>query len=191
MGFFNFNNEKIIDFQPININNGTLEVHPFRESELHRDNEVINDIYEIFGDISQIPFNKEKFVKDKKDINTYFIVSNYHLKIQYTHFISHLQSKKIIGKIIISPPIKEYIEFENKLKNTWILEFYLNKKFWNKGIMSGIIPAIVRSMQKQDIKKIGAVVDKLNFGSIRILEKSGLIRIKQFDDTKDLYMSVT
>ena len=57
--------------------------------------------------------------------------------------------------------------------------------------MSGIIPAIVRSMQKQDIKKIGAVVDKLNFGSIRILEKSGLIRIKQFDDTKDLYMSVT
>jgi RimJ/RimL family protein N-acetyltransferase len=54
--------------------------------------------------------------------------------------------------------------------------------------MSGIIPAVVRNMQKQGIKNIGAVVDKLNAPSIRILEKSGFKRIKQFDDLKDLYM---
>lgn len=189
MGFFETNKENITEFKPINLKNGILEIHPFRVSEAERDNEVVNDLFEIFGDISQIPFNKEKLVKNKKDINTYSIVSDYHLKIQYTHFLSHIQSKKIIGKIIICPPIKEYIQFDSTLKNTWIIEFYLNKSFWNKGIMSGIIPAVVRGMQDQNIKKVGAVVDKLNFGSIRILEKSGLKRIKQFDDLKDLYVS--
>ncbi len=188
MGFFDLNRGNITEFNLINLNNGVLEIHPYRVSEAERDKEVVNDLFEIFGDISQIPFNKEKHVKDKKDINTYSIVSDYHLKRQYTHFVSHIESKKIIGKIIISPPIKEYIQFDSTLKNTWIIEFYLNKSFWNKGIMSGIIPTIVRGIQKQGIKKVGAVVDKLNFGSIRILEKSGLKRIKQFDDLKDLYM---
>jgi hypothetical protein len=127
--FFKFNNEKIIDFKAITLNNGKIEVHPLRESESIRDNEVINDIYEIFGDISQIPFNKEKHITDKKEINTYSIVSNYHHKKQYIHFISHIQSQKIIVEIYILPPIYEYIQFEKKLKNTWILEFYLNKIF--------------------------------------------------------------
>ncbi|MHA8065276.1 GNAT family N-acetyltransferase [Aquirufa sp. ROCK2-A2] len=128
---------------------------------------------------------------DKKKIFTYLDVLNYDLKIQFNHFISNIKSKKIIGKIIIWPLVEEYIQFDSTLKNTWIIEFYLNKKFWNKGIMSGIIPAVARDMQKQGINKIGAVVDKLNFGSIRILEKSGLKRIKQFDDLKDLYVSTT
>lgn len=189
MGFFDLNRENIIEFNPINLNNGILEIHPYRISEAERDKEVVNDLFEIFGDISQIPFNKEKLVKDKKDMNTYSIVSDYHSKRQYTHFVSHIESKKIIGKIIISPPVKEYIQFDGTLKNTWIIEFYLNKRFWNKGIMSGIIPEVVRGIQKQGIKKVGAVVDKLNFGSIRVLEKSGLKRIKQFDDLKDLFVS--
>lgn len=188
LNFFNSGNEKPVEFKAISLSNGKMEVHAYRESEALREKDVVNDIYEIFGDITQIPYNHEKYVKDKKEINTYMIVSSYHRKTQFIHFISHIQTQKIIGQIIISPPIEQYILFDKKLKNTWIIEYYLNKIFWNKGIMSGIIPAVVRIMQKQGIKNIGAVVDRLNAPSIRILEKSGFKRIKQFDDLKDLYI---
>lgn len=191
MGIFDLfksDDEKSIDFKAITLSNGTLEVHPYRESEALREMEVVNDIYEMFGDISQIPYNNEKFVKDKKDIDTYKIVSAFHKRIQYAHFVSHIPTRKIIGQIIISPPIEQYINFNKKLKNTWIIEYYINKNFWNKGIMSGIIPAVVRLIQRQGVKSIGAVVDRLNAPSIRILEKSGFKRIMQFDDFKDLYL---
>jgi RimJ/RimL family protein N-acetyltransferase len=194
MGIFNFlksDDEKPIEFKAINLNNGKIEVHPYRESEALRDKEVVNDIYEMFGDISQIPYNHEKYVNDKKNINTYSIVSDYHRRKQYVHFVSHIQTQKIIGQIFISPPVEQYINFDKKLKNTWIIEYYLNKKFWNNGIMSGIIPAVISFLQKQGIKNIGAIVDRLNAPSIRILEKSGFKRIKEFDDLKDLYLIST
>ncbi|MHA8065277.1 hypothetical protein V7S76_01220 [Aquirufa sp. ROCK2-A2] len=51
MGFFDLNRENITSLNPINLNNGILEIHPYRESELHRDDDVVNYLYEIFGDI--------------------------------------------------------------------------------------------------------------------------------------------
>lgn len=182
-------NSNFKEFKAVTINNGVIEIHPYRESEMIRDQEVVDDIYEIFGDLSQIPFNHEKFIDSKKDFSTSSIIREWHRHIRYIHFVSYMPNQKIIGQIIISPPVKEYYKFQKSLKNVWMIEYYLNKTFWNKGIMSSLIPAIIQSLNQQGITNIGAVVDRLNTPSVRVLEKSGFVRIGQFDDLKDYYLS--
>lgn len=191
MSIFNFlksDSSNSIEFKAITIGNKKIEVHPYREQEALRDKYVVQDIYEIFGDISNIPFNEEKFIKNKKDIDTYNIVSAFNRNKQFTHFVSHIASKKIIGEIIIFPPNDTYINFDKNLKNTWIIEYYINKDYWNMGIMTNLLPVVVRVLKNQGIRNVAAVVDRLNLSSIRVLEKSEFKKIKEFDDLKDLYV---
>ena len=74
-----------------------------------------------------------------------------------------------------------------KINDTWLIEYFLNKQAWNLGIMTGAIVAIVRNMQAQGINNIGALVDRRNLASIRVLEKAGFTKAKHFDLRQDYY----
>lgn len=173
--------------KPINLDNGVIQIHPLRPSDMMRHDELVNDLYEIFGDEDSLPYNKEKFVSDRKTISTQMlgVTIGYEQQIRYTHFITLKEPNKIIGEIIILSP--KSVEPQYKIQDTWIIEFYLNKQLWNKGIMSGIIAAIVSNMKNQGIDKIGALVDRNNIPSIRVLEKSGFIKRNPFDVKQDYY----
>lgn len=173
--------------KPINLDNGVIQIHPLRTTDLMRHDEIVNDLYEIFGDISSIPYNKEKFVKDKETISTQMlgVTIGYQQQIRYTHFLTLKEPNKVIGEIIILSP--KSVEPAYAIKDIWIIEYYLNKQLWNNGIMSGVINAIVNEMQNQGITGIGALVDKENISSIRVLVKSGFKRLRQYDLKQDLY----
>lgn len=174
--------------KPIALDNGYIQIHPYRKKEMMRETEIVNELFEIFGDIESIPFNKEKLVTDKKTIsmNLLGVVIGYDQQIRYTHFLTHKDSDTIIGEIIITTP--KHVKSIYNLDNTWIIEYYLNKQFWNRGIMSGAISAIIHNMKGQGIDNIGALVDEKNTPSIRVLEKVGFVYKRQFDLAKDLYL---
>lgn len=181
--------ETMNKLKPINLDNGVIQIHPLRSSDLMRHNEIVNDLYEIFGDKNSLPFNKEKFVADREIISSQMlgVTIGYEQQIRYTHFITLKEPNKIIGEIIILTP--KSVEPEYKIHDTWIVEFFLNKQLWNKGIMTGILTTIVSNMKNQGINKIGALVDRDNIPSIRVLEKSGFIKRNRFD-LKQVYYEI-
>ena len=113
------------------------------------------------------------------------VTLGYQQQIRYTHFITLKEINKIIGEIIILSP--KSVEQSYNIKNIWFLEFYLNKLLWNYGIMTDIITQIVSRMKNQSIVGIGALVDRQNIQSIRVLEKSGFKRDRKFDERQDYY----
>jgi RimJ/RimL family protein N-acetyltransferase len=173
---------------PINFENDVLLIHPLRPNDILRQNEIIEDLYEIFSDKDSLPYNKEKYIENKEQIelNLLGITIGYSQNIRYTHFITLKEINKIIGEIIILSP--KSVEQSYNIKNIWFLEFYLNKLLWNYGIMTDIITQIVSRMKNQGIIGIGALVDRRNIQSIRVLEKSGFKKNTKFDDRQDYYV---
>lgn len=173
--------------KPINLDNGVIQIHPLRTSDMMRHTEMVNDLYEIFGDIESLPYNKEKFVKDIETISTQMlgVTVGYEQKIRYTHFLTLKEPNKVIGEIIILSP--KSVKDAYKLDNLWIIEYFLNKQLWNNGIMSGVLSAIISNMKQQGITNIGALVDRENSPSIRVLEKAGFSKTMDFDLKQDLY----
>lgn len=173
--------------QAINLDNGIIQIHPLRKSELLKHDKVVDELFEIFSDSDTLIFNKEKLVSDKNTVAMQLlgVSMGYEQQLRYTHFLTLKKFDKIIGEVIILSP--KSVEPAYKIVDTWIIEYFLNKQLWNNGIMTGVIQAIIQKMKEQDIKNIGALVDRENISSIRVLEKSGFKKISRFDDKQDYY----
>lgn len=173
--------------EPIILSNGVIEIHPLRKTDLIRHNDFVDDLFEIFGDIESIPFNMERFAKNKEIISSQMLgVSlGYDQQSSYTHFLTLIKLNKIIGEIIILSP--RTVTPSYGIEDTWLIEYFLNKKLWNNGLMSGAVKAVVSNLQGQGIKNIGALVIRENIPSIRVLEKTGFKRLRQFDLKQDFY----
>jgi RimJ/RimL family protein N-acetyltransferase len=173
--------------KPIHLNNGVIEIHPLRKKELLKNELVCNDLFEIFGDKESLPYNYEKLVKGKEDITNQLlgVTFGYENQTRYTHFLTLSKIDKVIGEIIILSPKSASDNY--RLKETWVIEFYLNKHLWNNGIMTDALKAILQNMKEQGINKIGALVDRKNYPSIKVLEKVGFKKDYEFDLRQDYY----
>lgn len=173
--------------KPIILDNGVIQIHPLRSSDLLKHDMIVNDLFEIFSDGETLTYNKEKIVADKKTvaINLLGVSMGYEQQLRYTHFLTLKEYDKVIGEIIILSP--KSVEPSYNIKATWIIEYFLNKQFWNKGIMTGVIQVIIEKMQEQNINKIGALVDRDNLSSTRVLDKVRFRKIKEFDLKQDYY----
>ena len=69
----------------------------------------------------------------------------------------------------------ELKETGHTVNNELEVVYLLNKKYWRKGIMRGLIKEIVRFADLQD-KQVIATVDKGNLPSIELLRKIGVDR---------------
>ncbi len=160
-------------FNAINLDNGTFIVHPLREEDMNRQNDLIQDIYEIFSDDETTIYTPEKKVESTKVVSDRLngVVHRYHRGESFTHYITLKKINKVIGVIdIISPSL---VEKDYDIKDTWFIEYFLNKELWGRGIMSGIVGAIVNTMKKRGINRIGALCDSNNIRSVTILKKIG------------------
>lgn len=135
------------NFNPINLDNGMFQIHPLRKSELLKHDKMVEDLFEIFSDIQGLPYNKEKIVADRNKIadQLFGVTLGYHQQLRYTHFVTLKEIDKVVGEIMIISP--KGVEPAYKIKDTWFIEYFLNRHLWNKGIMSGVIRAIVQEMQ--------------------------------------------
>ena len=55
----NKNLEDMNTLKPITLDNGHIQIHPYRRKELMREVEIIDELFEIFGNKESIPFNEE------------------------------------------------------------------------------------------------------------------------------------
>jgi RimJ/RimL family protein N-acetyltransferase len=172
---------------PINLDNGTFQIHPFRQTDLLKHDKVVDDLFEIFSDPEGLPFNQERLVSDKDTIAKWLfgVTVGYHQQTRYTHFITLKEMDKVVGEVLLLAP--KVVEDAYQLKDIWLMECFLHKLLWNRGIMSGVIAAIVQEIKEQNIIQIGALVSRTNFPSIRVLEKAAFKRVGKFDDVQDLY----
>jgi RimJ/RimL family protein N-acetyltransferase len=181
--------EPMSKLKPINLDNGVIRIHPLRISDIERENEIIESLFEILSDEENTKFIPEKRANDIKQIsmNMLGVTFRYTQELGYTHFISLKESKEVIGQINIITP--KGIEFESEygIKDNWFIEYFLKKKYWGYGIMGGILTAVVLEMKKQGITNVCAVCYRENIASIKTLEKSGFIRVSEFDLKQDLY----
>jgi len=56
----------------------------------------------------------------------------------------------------------------------YFLEFCISSEHSGKGIMSSILPKLIRQLNKHGIDNIGAVVNPDNLSAIKVLRKSGI-----------------
>jgi len=175
--------------RPINLDNGVTIIHPLRQSDILRYDQIVDNLFEILSDEENTKFIPEKRVLSKDRISKELlgITFRYDKQLGYTHFITLKDNNEILGQINIITPKGIKSESQYGIKDTWFIEYFLNKKVWNFGVMSGAINAIVGNMKEQGITKISALCMPENISSIKILTKSGFKRIKKFDLKQDLY----
>jgi RimJ/RimL family protein N-acetyltransferase len=175
--------------KPINLDNGATIIHPLRKSDLLRHNEIVDSLYEILSDNENTKFITEKRVKDKDLVAEQLLgVTIKHVEqLGYTHFITLKDNNETLGQINILTPKGIETQTQYEIRDTWFIEYFLNKKVWNFGVMSGAIRAIIDNMKDQGITKISALCMPENIGSVKILTKSGFIKTRKFDLKQDLY----
>ncbi|MBO3097682.1 GNAT family N-acetyltransferase [Gelidibacter pelagius] len=175
--------------RPINLDNGVTIIHPLRQSDILRHDQIVDNLIEILSDEENTRFISEKRTDDKERVSNELlgVTFRYDQQLGYTHFITLKNNNEVLGQINIITPKGIETETQYKIKDTWFIEYYLNKKVWNLGVMSGAIKAIVESMKDQGITKISALCMPENIGSIKILTKSGFKRTQKFDLKQDVY----
>lgn len=81
--------------------------------------------------------------------------------------IEYKETKKLIGGI-------DFVNWNEKNKEAEI-GYVLNKKYWNKGIMTEALKELIRfGFEKMELNRIEIRCDERNIASARVMEKNGL-----------------
>jgi len=179
----------MVKIRPINIENAQFMIHVLRPIDMVRMASIEKDIFEMLNDDDTVQYIPEQKLIINADANkkvTGFVVG-YSTGVSFAHFITEKNGLKTIGIVnIISP---ETAKASYKLdRHDWMVEYYLNKKYWGKGIATGALTAICINLFSQGILRIAAVCQRENISSLRVLEKVGFIKEKPFDFKQDYYI---
>ena len=174
---------------PINLDNGTIQIHPLRLSDIEKQEQIIDNYLEILSDIENTQYIPEKRTNDREQVsmNLFGITYRYGQELGYTHLITLKEENEVVGQINVISPKGVKVETKYEIEDSWFIEYCLNKKVWGYGIMSGILRAVIAEMVDQGIENISALCMSENIASIRTLEKSGFIKLRKFDLKQDLY----
>lgn len=175
--------------RPINLNNGTIHIHPYRKADMVRVEQMREDLFEILSDFENTEQIPERRIKSLSDSDKLMlgVTLGYAQQLQWTHFLSLVQhNNKIIGQIDVLSPEKVFAAY--KLSNLWLIEYYLHKQLWGKGIMSSALAALIDNLKEQGIVNIGALCKTNNLSSIKVLTNVGFKFSKKFDNLQNLYL---
>lgn len=130
----------------------------------------VQDLYEYCSDeevTRYVTFDTYTSIEDaNKRIE--FLIKNYHELTQpITWAIEYKQNGKVIGSI-------DYVKWSTKNKSGEI-GYILNKKYWNKGIMTEALKAVIKfGFENMDLNRIQIRCDERNIGSYKVMEKNDL-----------------
>jgi RimJ/RimL family protein N-acetyltransferase len=175
---------------PIHIENKNYLIHSFRPEDMQKEKSISLDIYAILSDAVTLRYLPGKKMYSLTEAELYFRgnLLSFHASKNYLHFITDKQSGQIVGMIdVITPEVaREHYHFDHY---PYFIEFYLKSDFQGRHIMSQLLPAFVRQLQKQNIIRVGAVVNRNNLAAQKVLEKAGFTYLSEFDLIQDFYMS--
>lgn len=135
-----------------------------------------NKVYEILSDeetVKYLNMNRHKCITDSKNMLKDYLNG---LKdgTKYPFAIIDKDTKDFLGIFLIKLDLYNDDAFESTT--------YINKKYWNKGILSEILPYIIDYVFKEiKTKNFRGYVMEKNGASARVLEKTGFKLEKIFE----------
>lgn len=143
--------------------------------------EDANDLYEYCSDeevTKYIYFPKYNSIADAEKRIEKCLKSYETLEKPIPWAIEYKEDKKLIGSI-------DFVtwDIENNIAE---VEYAINSKYWNKGIMTEALKAVIKfGFEKMDLNRIELYCDERNIASARVMEKNGLklegvLRAKKF-----------
>ncbi len=167
----------MIELLFLQLKNNEFEIATFEILEMYNKNQTRNELYKLLSDDNNLKYIHELKIDSSEEIEKYVTGFKKHIKdnVQYTYFIKRIKTNSIIGEFILIPPkiVKDTYEIEN----VWFIQYILDSHYWDHGIMSQILEMILCYL-KGKINKVGAICDKRNVASIKILEKFHFQNIK-------------
>lgn len=173
---------------PILIDTEDLLLHPFRAEEMKRFDSLSKDIHSLFNQSQALTFLPHKKLKDVQQAEVLLqtaLMHQYNGSSQW-YFITDKAYQRTIGMIELITPQTAKKHYRLK-QYPYFLEFCLCSQYAGKGVMSSLLPKLVRKLKQKGISEIGAVVHPHNLAAINVLKKSGIQRQTRFDDIRNLY----
>ena len=103
--------------------------------------------------------------------------------------IARTDDKKPIGYILCNSPITNYQDRQDRIGD-WTIDFWLHTSVRGHGIMTQSIIHLLDHMQKMQIPKVYAYVQKENLKSINVLTKCGMKIVDETEDNKMFKMGI-
>lgn len=173
---------------PILINIDDHMLHPFGANEFKRFSSLSHDIYDVLSQEQTTLFLPHKHLEDVShaEILLQTALLNQHNGMSQMYFITQKSIQKTIGMIELISPANAKKHYKLS-QYPHIIEFGLSAEHTGKGIMSRLLPKLIKSLHNRGITQLGAVVDPKNISAIRVLEKSGINKQAYFDHKSNLY----
>jgi len=180
------------EFKPIFVENETIIFKPLTNNNSQEFRAIENGLLAIFSDKQVLHFHPEKELKSVSDAATYVLgtLIGYGAKIHYNHFIFEKKTNRVIGIIEIRSPLgvlskyeflEKISEQEPILKNTWVVEYYLNPEYWGRGIISLCLSLVIDRILINPATTISAFTQTENIRSKRILDKHKFIHFITYE----------
>ncbi len=175
--------------QPILLESEDTIIHPLRNLDMGRLDQITNDLFELFSDSLVFKYSPEKKVVSIKEANdaVFGIITGYNHGT-YAHFITYKKNLEVIGVFYLVSPSLAQSKYSSIPTSTWLIEYYLKPKYWGMSIIPNVLTAVLNKMITQSITKFGAIVFRDNLNSIKVLDKLNFKFYAKFDFYQDLYL---
>jgi len=130
-----------------------------------------DDIFEAYADKEAMKFRRNPAPRTIEDADTMILHSLIDARAEKAirWGIEERLSGKIIGTFVW--------KIENG-KSESEIGYSLNKGWWNRGLMTAILPAMVSHLfENEEVTTLIAIAHRLNVASVRLLERVGFARI--------------
>ncbi len=166
-----------------------FSVRPLEESDLNNIRKIDSDLFEILNSKENTRFIPDKYLSNISQAQsiTFTFVSGYMNGNYYSLIIFDKRFNKAIGVITIINS-----EFADKSYGFplgyWLVDYYLNKKYWGHGLMAAILSQTILNLKRQGLIRIGAICDVNNASSIKTLSRANFKRCAKIDYKQDFYI---
>ena len=158
--------EMFAEFQPITVNENIIlrQVKPEKDCEKYFELYSDADALKYYLGYGKPPVNQEQV---KKIIQNQ--INAFEKCREYNWTIADRNTDEVLGRILLS-------DFQNN--NTAAnIGYFLDRKYWNKGIMTACTEAVVKfGFEQLKLERIFTSVEPNNIASQRVLEKNGFIK---------------
>ncbi len=155
---------------------------------------IFDGLHNIFSNDQVVKYNKNRLLAKKEDVSMYILSTTigYQNETHYDYFLTDRVNNRLAGTLhLISPKLVKqsypklnyFIDNNKSSSSTWVIEYYLDPIYWNKGIMTYFLGEMVEELFIQGASNICALTDCSNLPSISLLKKLSFELINEYKDT--------
>lgn len=116
-----------------------------------------------------------------KKLNDY--IDRFLLKAGILFSIATKEKSIPVGYILCNSPATVYPDSKEAI-NDWTIDFWLREQVRGRGIMTAAVYNVLGYLQRMEVPRVYAFVDKTNEISIKILKKCHMIQVDETYDKK-------